>query len=64
VWCYTGFTYEQLSKSDRHKKLLEHVDVLVDGPFILEQKSYDLNFKGSKNQRCLHLDKGNVIRVD
>ena len=34
---------------------LEHVDVLVDGPFILEQKSLDLRFRGSRNQRLINM---------
>jgi anaerobic ribonucleoside-triphosphate reductase activating protein len=32
-----------------------HIDVLVDGPFIEEQKDISLNFRGSKNQRILRL---------
>ena len=34
---------------------LEHVFVLVDGPFILEQKSLDLRFRGSRNQRLINM---------
>ena len=32
---------------------LEQIDVLVDGPFILEKKTLDLSFRGSKNQRLI-----------
>lgn len=57
VWCYTGFTYEQLLKLAKTKKsimeFLENIDVLVDGKFILEEKSYDVVFRGSKNQRLI-----------
>jgi anaerobic ribonucleoside-triphosphate reductase activating protein len=63
VWCYTGFTYEQLSKSEKHKRLLKNVDVLIDGPFMQEQRSLELKFKGSKNQRCLRLKDGEVIEI-
>ncbi|MEG1972494.1 MAG: anaerobic ribonucleoside-triphosphate reductase activating protein [Oscillospiraceae bacterium] len=52
---YTGFTVEELmadKNSDRYK-LLELLDILVDGKFILAQKSFDLKFKGSANQRTL-----------
>lgn len=57
VWCYTGFTYEGLiSLSKSNPKILEFlktIDVLIDGPFILEQKSLDCVFRGSKNQRII-----------
>lgn len=53
VWCYTGFTYEEMLRNPKHKKLLEELDVLVDGKFILEEKSYDIYFRGSKNQRII-----------
>lgn len=61
VWCYTGFTYEgliSLSKTN-HKIIdfLEMIDVLIDGPFILEQKSLDCVFRGSKNQRIIDTKK-------
>lgn len=61
IWCYTGFTFEQLLIiSKKNKKLLEllnYIDVLVDGKFILEEKSYDVLFRGSKNQRILDVKK-------
>lgn len=57
VWCYTGFTYETMLRNPKHKKLLEEIDVLVDGKFILEQKSYDIDFRGSTNQRIIDVPK-------
>ena len=57
IWCYTGFTYEaliSLSKNNPNiKEFLKTIDVLIDGPFILEQKSLDCIFRGSKNQRII-----------
>lgn len=57
VWCYTGFTYEALIEKSKNDKsileFLENIDVLVDGKFILEQKSLDILFRGSKNQRII-----------
>lgn len=57
VWCYTGFTYEVLlflSKNDsKIIEFLKTIDVLIDGPFLLEQKSLDCTFRGSKNQRII-----------
>lgn len=61
IWCYTGFTFEellQLSKSKPSiKKLLEHIDVLVDGKFEEDKKSMSLPFRGSSNQRILDVSK-------
>ena len=53
VWAFSGYTYEQLLKDENKKALLDYVDVLVDGPFILEQKDERLTYKGSKNQRII-----------
>ncbi len=54
VWCYTGYTLEQIRMlPEAVQELLRHVDVLVDGPFILEQRSLDLEWRGSKNQRII-----------
>ena len=56
VWCYTGYLYEDLlsGKVGEHsRELLEQLDVLVDGPFVLEQKELSLRFRGSANQRLI-----------
>lgn len=59
VWCYTGYTFEELlalSKTKLEiKNFLESIDVLVDGKFKLEKKSLNLYFRGSTNQRILNL---------
>ena len=59
VWCYTGFTWEKLMQEADPARLalLEAVDVLVDGPFILAQKSLELKFCGSRNQRLIDVKK-------
>lgn len=61
IWCYTGFTFEQLwIMTKSNKKLLEllnNIDVLIDGKFILEEKSLNVLFRGSKNQRILDIKK-------
>lgn len=55
VWCYTGYTWEELMREDDPDKLdlLYCTDVLVDGPFIESQKSLELPWRGSKNQRLI-----------
>lgn len=61
IWCYTGFTYENLiSLSKNNPKIedfLKLIDVLVDGRFVLEQKSLDCVFRGSTNQRIIDTKK-------
>ena len=51
IWLYSGYTYEVL----RDKEILTLADVLVDGPFLLEQKDAGLVFRGSRNQRIIDL---------
>ena len=54
IACYTGSTFEQLLHgSEEQKSLLRILDILIDGPFILEQRDLDLRFRGSANQRIL-----------
>jgi len=61
IWCYTGYTYERLlemsKKEKKYMNFLKNIDILVDGPFILSQKSFDVKFRGSKNQRIIDVVK-------
>lgn len=61
IWCYTGFTFEQLEKQSQNNPdiafLLQQIDVLVDGKFEEENRSLTLYFRGSSNQRILDLPK-------
>ena len=56
IWVYTGFTLEELIASNK-TEILNYIDVLVDGKFILEQRDITLPFRGSKNQRILEQGK-------
>lgn len=54
IWCFSGFLFEELLKEGQDAlDLLALLDVLVDGPFIEEQKDLSLLFRGSANQRIL-----------
>lgn len=59
VWTYTGYTWEALwAENDPEKlALLKETDVLVDGPFLLAERSLELKYKGSKNQRIIDVQK-------
>ncbi len=56
VAAYTGYTFEQLYQgTPAQRRLLEGLDVLIDGPFLLAERSLELNFRGSRNQRVLNV---------
>ena len=64
IWCYTGFTLEQLLRDGSSRELLCNIDVLVDGEFEVERKELNLQWKGSANQRVIDvpetLEKGEI----
>lgn len=53
IWMYTGFHYEDIKDS----KIFKYIDVVVDGPFILEKRDIGLKFRGSSNQRIINIKK-------
>jgi anaerobic ribonucleoside-triphosphate reductase activating protein len=57
VVAYTGYTIEALieMKSQNVDEMLKHIDILIDGPFILAEKRHDLLFRGSANQRIINV---------
>lgn len=72
VWCYTGYTYEQLLKKSEANPIigefLNEIDVLVDGRFVQRLKSLEAKFRGSKNQRLIDMKKtlstGKVVLLE
>jgi len=58
VASYSGYTFEALLHgTPAQRALLEHIDVLIDGPFLQQEKSLELAFRGSANQRILDVPK-------
>lgn len=55
VWCYTGFEFEKIPTAAY--EFLNFVDILVDGEFVEELRDWELDFRGSKNQRIINLNK-------
>ncbi len=53
VMAWSGYTFEELVASKTQRRLLEAVDVLVDGPFVIAQRSLSLLWRGSSNQRVI-----------
>lgn len=57
VWLYTGFTWEDLIKTQELFMVLPEIDVIVEGPFIESLRDTDLLFRGSSNQRIVDVAK-------
>ena len=53
IWLYSGYTFEQIQQWEVGMYILEYIDVLVDGPYIEEQRDTTLHWRGSKNQRVI-----------
>ena len=67
IWLYSGYTYDEIRKSTQKFQVIMGVDVLVDGPYIEEQRDITLKFRGSKNQRLIDvratLEQGKIITI-
>lgn len=61
IWCYTGYTWDELleqKKSDENlDSILNNIDVLLDGKFILRLANEKLHYVGSSNQRIIDVRK-------
>ncbi len=68
IWSYTGYTYEELLEDKQRRLLLQEIDVLVDGRFVIAQKDISLFYRGSSNQRLIDvqasLSQGSVVLFD
>jgi anaerobic ribonucleoside-triphosphate reductase activating protein len=72
VITYTGYTFEELAEKMKLEnsigKLLKETDILIDGRFLKDKKSYELKFTGSSNQRiidvCGTLEKSKIILAE
>lgn len=63
IWCYTGYTYEHVANHPKLCKILEKIEVLVDGPYIDSLRNTELIFRGSENQRLILTHKSNPSTV-
>lgn len=57
VWCYTGYTFEEILNNHKMSSFLTDIDTLVDGMFIECKKDTSLPFRGSSNQRIIDVKK-------
>lgn len=63
LWCYSGFRYEEIMKHEPMRRLLEYIDVLVDGPFLESRRDVHLLFRGSDNQRLVDVARSTPEKV-
>ncbi|MGL4484083.1 MAG: anaerobic ribonucleoside-triphosphate reductase activating protein [Anaerovoracaceae bacterium] len=61
IMTYTGYTLEELFQKPESWPLLKKIDILVDGPFKIEERDLTLTFRGSKNQRIINMAKSRNI---
>lgn len=62
IWLWTGYKYEMLN--DNQRRVLDYLDVLVDGQFVDKLKDFRLKYRGSSNQRVIDIkksDKDNIV---
>ena len=68
VWVFSGYTLEELTQAHEYRPLLNLIDVLVDGPFVAEERSFDLRWRGSRNQRVIDVPRsiaaGHVVEIE
>lgn len=59
VWIYSGYTIDKVLEKYPvlRTELFPYVDVMVDGPFVLKERDLLLDFKGSRNQRLIDVQK-------
>lgn len=55
IWCWTGYTYEEIIKNEDLYNFFSLLDVVVDGRFVESRKDIKLKFKGSTNQRVINV---------
>ena len=65
VWSFSGFTYETIKEYGGEPwEFLKSLDALIDGAFIQSQKDLSLKYRGSKNQRLIHLKDGEILTIE
>lgn len=64
IWSFTGLIYENIDRSSEEWRFIQALDALIDGPFILSQRDLTLKWRGSRNQRLLHLNNGEITKIE
>ena len=64
VWSFTGLVYERIPRDGIEWEFVKELDALIDGPFIMSQRDLTMKFRGSRNQRILHLKDGEITSIE
>ena len=64
IWSFSGLIYENITHDSDAWRFIQSLDALIDGPFILSQRDLTLKWRGSRNQRLLHLKHGKIIKIE
>lgn len=66
IYIWTGYLYEELKESQNIliRNILNEADVLIDGPYIEEERDITLPMRGSRNQKIWNLKTGEIIKYD
>ena len=57
IWCWSGHTFQELKNNLLQAQCLEYIDILVDGKFVKDLYDPDLQWRGSKNQKIIDVQK-------
>ena len=60
IWLWSGYIYEDIIKDEKKLKILNFVDVLIDGRFEIDKRNISLKYRGSSNQRVIDLKKSRI----
>lgn len=68
IYCWTGYDYENIINKPKVKEMLQYVDLLRDGEFVVEKKDLSVYLQGSSNQRIINvqesLKQNKVVEYD
>lgn len=56
IWCYTGYTFDEITARPELASLIQEFDAIVEGRYIDSERDLSLHFRGSRNQRILRPD--------
>lgn len=57
LWVYTGYTIEEIRASASLRRILDYADTIVEGRFVKALRDTTLRFRGSSNQRIIHIER-------
>ena len=61
IWMWTGYTIEEIMEDERRANIVKLVDILVEGPFILEKRNLKLKYRGSSNQQIIDMQASQIF---